>query len=94
MHNERHYPRKKLDRKVMCFTENNREGEMVRSYFFATLVDVSENGIGLQTEQDCNPGDDVWLHESDVALECVPGKVIWTKKSGNSNNLGLCFSVH
>jgi len=93
MQKERRCPRKKVDRNIMCFTEYNSEGGMGRSYFFASLIDVSENGAGLQTDQDCVPDEEIWLHGSDVPSESISGRVVWTKKMGDSNNLGLHFST-
>jgi len=94
MQKERQYPRKKLARDIMCFTEYNSEGGTGRSYFFATLVDVSKNGAGIKTEQNCAPDDEIWLHGFDAAAEGVSGKVIWTKKAGDLYSLGLHFSTH
>jgi len=94
MQKERRYPRKKVEREIMCFTEYASGAEMGRSYFFATLVDISKNGAGLKMEQDCAPDDEIWLHGFETASEGVPGKVIWTKKTGDSYSLGLHFSAH
>lgn len=93
MQKERRHPRKKTDRNVMCFIESGGEARMGRSYFFASLTDVSKNGVGLQTDQDCAQNDEVWLYGLDVASESIPGKVVWVKKAGDSNSLGLRFSA-
>ncbi|MFC1602760.1 PilZ domain-containing protein [Pseudomonadota bacterium] len=94
MQKERQYPRKKITRDIMCFTEYASEGGAGRSYFFATLVDVSKNGAGLKIEQSCAPDDEIWLHGLDAASESISGKVVWTQKAGDSYSLGLHFSAH
>ena len=94
MEKERRYPRKKVTRDIMCFTEYPSEAGVGRSYFFATLVDVSKNGAGLKIEQSCIPDDEIWLHGLGTVSEKVPGKVVWTKKMGDLYSLGLHFSTH
>ncbi len=94
MQKERQYPRKKLTRDIMCFTEYPGETGIGRSYFFATLVDLSKNGAGLKIEQSCAPDDEIWLHGLEAVQDGILGQVVWAKKTDDLYSLGLRFITH
>ena len=89
---ERRYQRTKTTRDIICFTENGEEVGLERSYFFAKLVDISKGGAGLETEQQCESEDQIWLQGIDTLSEAVEGRIRWIKQSGAKYSLGLQFA--
>jgi len=90
---ERRGLRTKTVRDVICFTEDGEGINQNRYYFFARMIDFSDGGVGLETEQHCETDDEICLQGLDNISEIITGKVRWKKRSGSKFNIGLQFKT-
>ena len=89
MADKRRHPRQRADLDIFYYTEVRSGDGTSRVYYPGTIVDTSEQGLGILTSCPHQLEERLWFETLDKHRRPVAGHVRWVEGGGNRYRLGL-----